>query len=131
MLRAARTSRDMDWSREFCGQSRRHHRPARHRFADQNERFVCPRFRARLHSSSSRSVPLLVHHRRTKTAIFVAWGGLSSLATSKCHCRPVSSASVGGKGIPMDISSETRRSEEHTSELQSLAYLVCRLLLEK
>src|SRR5205823_12356811 len=26
---------------------------------------------------------------------------------------------------------ERRRSEEHTSELQSLAYLVCRLLLEK
>src|SRR2546425_4230447 len=29
---------------------------------------------------------------------------------------------AGGRG---------RRSEEHTSELQSLAYLVCRLLLEK
>src|SRR2546425_6363905 len=28
-------------------------------------------------------------------------------------------------------SSHTKRSEEHTSELQSLAYLVCRLLLEK
>src|SRR2546425_9035456 len=28
-------------------------------------------------------------------------------------------------------STRTRRSEEHTSELQSLAYLVCRLLLEK
>src|SRR2546423_4664514 len=27
--------------------------------------------------------------------------------------------------------SRTTRSEEHTSELQSLAYLVCRLLLEK
>src|SRR2546425_9756216 len=27
--------------------------------------------------------------------------------------------------------SERSRSEEHTSELQSLAYLVCRLLLEK
>src|SRR2546425_8517965 len=27
--------------------------------------------------------------------------------------------------------SEALRSEEHTSELQSLAYLVCRLLLEK
>src|SRR2546425_7670275 len=26
---------------------------------------------------------------------------------------------------------QTTRSEEHTSELQSLAYLVCRLLLEK
>src|SRR2546425_3473169 len=29
------------------------------------------------------------------------------------------------------IGSAQRRSEEHTSELQSLAYLVCRLLLEK
>src|SRR2546425_7770615 len=28
-------------------------------------------------------------------------------------------------------SADRRRSEEHTSELQSLAYLVCRLLLEK
>src|SRR2546425_6134695 len=28
-------------------------------------------------------------------------------------------------------SEASRRSEEHTSELQSLAYLVCRLLLEK
>src|SRR2546425_7301898 len=29
------------------------------------------------------------------------------------------------------LSSSEQRSEEHTSELQSLAYLVCRLLLEK
>src|SRR2546423_421509 len=29
------------------------------------------------------------------------------------------------------LSDRSRRSEEHTSELQSLAYLVCRLLLEK
>src|SRR3989441_188711 len=29
------------------------------------------------------------------------------------------------------ILDEAQRSEEHTSELQSLAYLVCRLLLEK
>src|SRR5687767_15342160 len=34
------------------------------------------------------------------------------------------SAMIGG--LPCDM-----RSEEHTSELQSLAYLVCRLLLEK
>src|SRR6266545_5284854 len=33
-----------------------------------------------------------------------------------------------GPGCP---ARDTRRSEEHTSELQSLAYLVCRLLLEK
>src|SRR2546425_7061453 len=29
------------------------------------------------------------------------------------------------------VNNLVRRSEEHTSELQSLAYLVCRLLLEK
>src|SRR2546425_1818147 len=29
------------------------------------------------------------------------------------------------------LPNRARRSEEHTSELQSLAYLVCRLLLEK
>src|SRR5262245_47245864 len=34
----------------------------------------------------------------------------------------------GGGGIPVY---RTRRSEEHTSELQSLRHLVCRLLLEK
>src|SRR6266404_9594507 len=33
--------------------------------------------------------------------------------------------------VPGDFTSELARSEEHTSELQSLAYLVCRLLLEK
>src|SRR2546425_6563966 len=32
---------------------------------------------------------------------------------------------------PSTLQQGTRRSEEHTSELQSLAYLVCRLLLEK
>src|SRR2546425_5262318 len=37
--------------------------------------------------------------------------------------------------VPLSLSpdelSDQHRSEEHTSELQSLAYLVCRLLLEK
>src|SRR2546425_4056299 len=37
-----------------------------------------------------------------------------------------------GRLIPSPASRRCRsRSEEHTSELQSLAYLVCRLLLEK
>src|SRR2546425_3281576 len=34
-------------------------------------------------------------------------------------------------GLAGDDSGLLHRSEEHTSELQSLAYLVCRLLLEK
>src|SRR5687767_15860741 len=48
------------------------------------------------------------------------------------------SPSSAGRTLPMrtpcpcaSCSSTTTRSEEHTSELQSLAYLVCRLLLEK
>src|SRR2546425_7019063 len=34
-------------------------------------------------------------------------------------------------GADLVAPSDMMRSEEHTSELQSLAYLVCRLLLEK
>src|SRR2546425_1588605 len=37
----------------------------------------------------------------------------------------------GGGTIPQNWFVKPGRSEEHTSELQSLAYLVCRLLLEK
>src|SRR5687767_15453597 len=36
-----------------------------------------------------------------------------------------------GDAVPLVPDRAARRSEEHTSELQSLAYLVCRLLLEK
>src|SRR2546425_7340199 len=53
------------------------------------------------------------------------------------HCRrpdhqPHQGRDDGGhrrKSLPARL--PDRRSEEHTSELQSLAYLVCRLLLEK
>src|SRR3989441_9621673 len=39
---------------------------------------------------------------------------------------------IDGQNFVIEIrAAEGRRSEEHTSELQSLAYLVCRLLLEK
>src|SRR2546425_12749641 len=38
---------------------------------------------------------------------------------------------AGAAAIGFDVPLGQPRSEEHTSELQSLAYLVCRLLLEK
>src|SRR5687767_15296510 len=62
-----------------------------------------------------------------------------SLRRAPAAARPARAASThrcpGGAG-PTRSSSGVRRatcprSEEHTSELQSLAYLVCRLLLEK
>src|SRR2546425_7793607 len=40
-------------------------------------------------------------------------------------------AFVPPRSIATTGRARTKRSEEHTSELQSLAYLVCRLLLEK
>src|SRR6266487_6617887 len=38
---------------------------------------------------------------------------------------------VRGLGLPRSLPLRRRRSEEHTSELQSPVHLVCRLLLEK
>src|SRR2546425_6625587 len=40
-------------------------------------------------------------------------------------------AAVAQGQVERSLVGAERRSEEHTSELQSLAYLVCRLLLEK
>src|SRR5258705_35419 len=50
--------------------------------------------------------------------------------------RPAVAARVGRIEVPeprlkMPATTQSSRSEEHTSELQSLRHLVCRLLLEK
>src|SRR2546425_1376622 len=41
------------------------------------------------------------------------------------------SSPIGVSAVNTNCPVRSQRSEEHTSELQSLAYLVCRLLLEK
>src|SRR5687767_15332287 len=70
--------------------------------------------------------------RNSSPALSVRASGGSSAACTCCGS--------GGSGIAAttatpvstpDWRSGGNRSEEHTSELQSLAYLVCRLLLEK
>src|SRR6266545_8268641 len=68
----------------------------------------------------------------------------STSAATRTPCKPRSCATCHARGhitsecrttnpaaTRKRIASNRRRSEEHTSELQSLAYLVCRLLLEK
>src|SRR2546426_12525434 len=51
---------------------------------------------------------------------------------SKSSFRPATRGSCWARSLPNPISnSSERRSEEHTSELQSPCNLVCRLLLEK
>src|SRR3712207_7508144 len=52
-------------------------------------------------------------------------------ATAPPSVSRAASASRAGTDAGMPSSTCIRRSEEHTSELQSRQYLVCRLLLEK
>src|SRR2546425_7958675 len=47
------------------------------------------------------------------------------------HSVVAQQAVAAGKPVLVEKPFALSRSEEHTSELQSLAYLVCRLLLEK
>src|ERR1017187_10755460 len=49
----------------------------------------------------------------------------------KVNVRWVPEAAVSGLGLMVFFIEFLKRSEEHTSELQSPMYLVCRLLLEK
>src|SRR2546423_6067720 len=53
------------------------------------------------------------------------WSGAGAAAGRLADLVP------GLVAAPAGRTAARRRSEEHTSELQSLAYLVCRLLLEK
>src|SRR3712207_8266995 len=44
---------------------------------------------------------------------------------------PPAPTAIADGALPTGVTPTTSRSEEHTSELQSRQYLVCRLLLEK
>src|SRR2546425_7829493 len=50
---------------------------------------------------------------------------------ARCDPRAIRFRPGTSPGRPFRRAASADRSEEHTSELQSLAYLVCRLLLEK
>src|SRR3712207_7967381 len=54
-------------------------------------------------------------------------GGAAQRRARPPQCAPSSDSSAGNAGL----TDRPARSEEHTSELQSRQYLVCRLLLEK
>src|SRR3989441_9529511 len=66
--------------------------------------------------------------------LMVAGFSFGCVAGLRAGCEDARVSQLIGLGLPVnstDVSFLSRRSEEHTSELQSLAYLVCRLLLEK
>src|SRR5437879_8844090 len=72
--------------------------------------------------------------RMLSCARSACWKPALSMAASlgkRLAREPVRSAGViSGGGLPL-FNNGYQRSEEHTSELQSPMYLVCRLLLEK
>src|SRR5207244_13268578 len=59
------------------------------------------------------------------------WSRASSPSGRRLRCRWRVSSATSSERPRRTSSTSTRRSEEHTSELQSPDHLVCRLLLEK
>src|SRR5690606_40551086 len=62
----------------------------------------------------------------TLTSQQTQWAVRADAGVSRTGCSGCSAARPA-----LDVSADRRRSEEHTSELQSRENLVCRLLLEK
>src|SRR3712207_8598069 len=68
---------------------------------------------------------------RTRSARHRLLGGLLRLLRRGDLRRPAAQQPCPGAPLPGLRTGDLGRSEEHTSELQSRQYLVCRLLLEK
>src|SRR2546425_4292585 len=103
---------------------------------------MCGKVVASLYSSSARSalIPNLLFLRPVAIYGWVlgSMSGLIRRATRALVCISPATRSMARSSsddstlnIKMFDVESSDRSEEHTSELQSLAYLVCRLLLEK
>src|ERR1035437_5142847 len=85
-----------------------------------------PRFREILHLTASETALLV--------AVPVLLGSLAripmGILTDRFGGRAVFSILMVAVAVPVWLVPQQPRSEEHTSELQSRQYLVCRLLLE-
>src|ERR1039458_10548221 len=71
--------------------------------------------------------------RHNNNSIATSWPSRPPIEIEILSSRPPAVHLEATFGLPRSTNSEIRlkRSEEHTSELQSLRHLVCRLLLEK
>src|SRR5437762_10518518 len=90
--------------------------------------------------SRYRGLEMRIHPARTATlcAVFVAFGLISLRAGDTRAKDPFTKEDRQywafqrvQRSAPPAVRNKSLRSEEHTSELQSPMYLVCRLLLEK
>src|SRR2546425_3735384 len=71
-----------------------------------------------------------LHAQAKPKAYIVTESELLDAAALAAYTPQAQAAVKAAGGVP-GVYAARARSEEHTSELQSLAYLVCRLLLEK
>src|SRR2546430_5450129 len=93
-----------------------------------NSCLIAPLRVERLRASTSTVTSFFFSSRRRHTRFDCDW---SSDVCSSDLCEGISRQEMRiSLGIPR-LAQRTRRSEEHTSELQSQSNLVCRLLLEK
>src|SRR5262245_63498386 len=69
--------------------------------------------------------------KATKSDITTAATIVSPNWRKNCPTMPDMKATGTNTAVTVNVVARTARSEEHTSELQSLRHLVCRLLLEK
>src|SRR3712207_7487374 len=81
-----------------------------------------------LFRSPTSPLPLLGSAWRTRSS---SVGRSAWKSTTQCHTYASSSTHGPMRRNPIGSRLPALRSEEHTSELQSRQYLVCRLLLEK
>src|SRR5205814_5608098 len=88
-----------------------------------------------------RQIPMIQRHKRfdavgqkfvQKAIVEVEAFGVRGAGSFRKHPRPRDRKTIGFDAQLLDQADvKAYRSEEHTSELQSLRHLVCRLLLEK
>src|SRR2546425_3544979 len=85
-----------------------------------------------LHLNCFFTCGMIASNLPTFCSIVLAVGGCTRAPrTSASLVRAMRSLIAFAWSQLLDLTKSCDRSEEHTSELQSLAYLVCRLLLEK
>src|SRR2546425_12246295 len=92
--------------------------------------FPCPFFFFFNDTATTEIYTLSLHDALPISRPCASWARPSSV-TSPSATPSTRARASWAPASPSASGAATARSEEHTSELQSLAYLVCRLLLEK
>src|SRR3712207_7597225 len=79
----------------------------------------------------SRRIPLVLHGETVGELLAAPRAGTADLAPADDRVLAALAGPLAAAAYALRLSGDLARSEEHTSELQSRQYLVCRLLLEK